>query len=701
MKRKDLIEIVMLFIILSILTTNDMFPNIIVVEGLEYETRYIYQEYSVNLTTDDVELGGYQSYNDNGIISYLRHPYADVRLGYRFTNITKPFTNCTLESSKVSLRKYDVGFESEETVYSTIYGLEENNPQTFTNASDFVSRPYTDQHINWNIANIFSSEWENTTDLNEIVGYLINNVWTNNTAIGFVMLSASGDDYRYCSTFDRGIAYAPKLYIVWKYQAEIKPITTLEFVKIYKGYAVYRNLTRTFSDPYFIGINYENQGFEQCTQGKTFHAQGLFWIFFYNNTDFWYVTFNEATQTLGNITLATHIAHQGSHDSGDSISIFYHEGLNIVDTAYLAQADTNSAIIYRRGTPYANGSIVWLPWSSAELGNNQRPSISVSEDGYPWIMYRDWSVSKRPFITTSDTNDGTWSVRAGFPYQLESWTTNTWNRIGTLANNTIYAMYFSANGLEGRLWNGSWGVNEDINGTASLNYGFSSIAVGNNVHAFYLDDEKKMKYTTRYYSNHSWTGHKTISIMNQTGLLAEYDFDAGAIYLTYNDANENAFYYRSINPSNRVVGNEIEWFEVPIRELQQYNNYGGSHYVSTEATIGYSTNTSSPWEMWLITKTFTSEYHYFVFEGSTLIASCFPTEEDTDDWIDDYDHKKKFEPVGDWMIFWMGMIGLLMIPLGFILFVLDMQKGEFENAFFMLMVLVIMGIGLVTVWLFG
>ena len=119
-----------------------------------------------------------------------------------------------------------------------------------------------------------------------------------------------------------------------------------------------------------------------------------------------------ATSKDGLTGWANTIIRVHTGDDGELISTWF-------DDTYVYYVLQGNPGLFRRGTFNSDGTITWtaeqslgvLIWS---------PTLCVDIDGYPWIGYRSLEGSGWARLITSDTNDGTWSTRAGFPVTLSS-----------------------------------------------------------------------------------------------------------------------------------------------------------------------------------------------------------------------------------------------------------------------------------------
>jgi hypothetical protein len=207
-------------------------------------------------------------------------------------------------------------------------------------------------------------------------------------------------------------------------------------------------------------------------QRKSFYANGLFWIFFFNGSHMVY-----STSTDG-ITWSSPIAVRPVLD-GEGFSIFF-------DGTYVHYAASYSTVLYyRRGTPNTDGSITWDTEQTAASGYTFRgPVIAIDSNGLPWIGYlRDDGANYYTFITSS-TSSPTWNTRIGHPFQLGTFSYFTARAVPVpLTGGKVYVIYNRPNA--GRLWSGSaWSSAETLD-TYTLEKSMSAIAIGDDIHYVY------------------------------------------------------------------------------------------------------------------------------------------------------------------------------------------------------------------------
>jgi hypothetical protein len=149
---------------------------------------------------------------------------------------------------------------------------------------------------------------------------------------------------------------------------------------------------------------------------NSFFAQGRHWIFYVNDdTDIVC-----GSNTSDGSALVTTEVVPTAVVTGFDFAVWYDYPTN---TFHYARIDRTGAdhINYRMGTPNANGSITWAAAEQAVLVTpgdlvTSRITISVDEDGYPWIAWVDTDGVTPAvgvvYVENSSTKNGTWTTVA-------------------------------------------------------------------------------------------------------------------------------------------------------------------------------------------------------------------------------------------------------------------------------------------------
>lgn len=198
-------------------------------------------------------------------------------------------------------------------------------------------------------------------------------------------------------------------------------------------------------DPIVAGVSTSNSALAYTIQRKSFYAQSIHWLFFYDNATGYsgkitYMMSINAIDWYNKTTLTTTVSTtQGYMFSVDT---------NGTHVAYAQCSGALGADLYfRQGAIFGNGTIVWTTEVVAKLFNNTvdnkeygtYPTICYSGNNV-WIScgYRDTvGLAYGNFVTRNSNTDGTWSTTTNFPvYPFVG---------GTVAHNTAIVSTSSNN----------------------------------------------------------------------------------------------------------------------------------------------------------------------------------------------------------------------------------------------------------------
>lgn len=337
-------------------------------------------------------------------------------------------------------------------------------------------------------------------------------------------------------------------------------------------------------------------------QRKSFYANGRFWVFYSDGTNVVYRTSTDGTSWSGKTTV------RSDCNSGEIFSIWF-------DGTYFHYAyckeEASAAIYYRRGTPNSDGTVTWsADEQTAVTGSSgvtyYQPTIATDDSGYPWIGYRYVSGStKRPYVTKSSSNTGTWSTASGFPVDLTGWNAAEWVVVPVpLTSGKMLVLYNSfGRVIYARQWTGSsWGYTSQTSsatGEGCSNY-YSAVNEGDNVHLVFANSTS-IVYTKYTYSSHSFspeTKLKTFTSQSEVPPIICRDSNTNNLYVFWaSDPTNNHIYYK------KCVGGSwdsspTDWINEATDKLTYnetltcfYNNYGA--YVG----LVYMTKQSSPYNV--------------------------------------------------------------------------------------------------------
>ena len=226
-------------------------------------------------------------------------------------------------------------------------------------------------------------------------------------------------------------------------------------------------------------------------RGEVF-VNGLHWVFYGDGTDTVYRTSADGSTWSGSTVVAAGSTSSQVYD----LSVFF-------DGTYLHYVRLDSVsydAFYRRGVLNSNGTITWSVAEQTVLtGTLQQATICVNTGGYPFITY--YGTDTTPYVIKSDTNDGTWSTQASFPYQLTATTGYAGALVVPLEDNDVYCIYArgSAADIYGKKWTDdttSWSAQGSVTGGGDPENAasFSAIANGDSIYLTYLEENEDIRY---------------------------------------------------------------------------------------------------------------------------------------------------------------------------------------------------------------
>ena len=221
------------------------------------------------------------------------------------------------------------------------------------------------------------------------------------------------------------------------------------------------------------------------------YSQGLWWVFYYDNTnEIYYKTSSDGVTWSSPTTI---YSSYGENIQG--ISVWLNDTyLNIV-MGYTTQYG-GQYVKYRKGKLNSDGTITWsADWQYvASYYAYPYGSIAVDSNGYPWIVIKKYTGGDyRADVYKSSTKNGTWTTEFSnsFGDDIDK------ACILPLTNGKMYLIYGDTeHELVGRLYDGSeWGSEETI--TTCFEYDFSAVANGDTVHLiyqYYAYEDDHIKY---------------------------------------------------------------------------------------------------------------------------------------------------------------------------------------------------------------
>lgn len=430
----------------------------------------------------------------------------------------------------------------------------------------------------------------------------------NHVKITLNFTSQEQGNYRFTFAIDKRVKDYVEKISVWRYEltyegftvvfdwSDMKDIPNLIVTHgVQDGYFWFRirkdNIPENFNyiiDPSVVGTADWDDATEYSYQRKVFYMQGLFWVFYYDGTNLVYRTSGDGESWGSSTTVRASV-------TGNDFSLYF-DGDNI---QYVFSPSGGGNLTYRVGTPQTTGSITWLSSEQQvtddDSGND--PYIACDTSGYPFIAYRNSTLTHYPYVTKSSTKNGSWTTDAGFPYQLSTLDDTDWKiSLVPLSSNKIYAIYGWGIDFNGSLYDGLWGANEQV---STISDGYfpsysSAVSTGTVIHFTYVQATPTANIKYQNYTIASgWTAeiNATTGLSGTvTGCPLSYHSENDTLYLFYGIAD--TIYYKRFNGT---WSSATTWFtDSNINEKSLTSSLeSNSGYVG----LAYVNGTGSPYDV--------------------------------------------------------------------------------------------------------
>jgi len=420
-----------------------------------------------------------------------------------------------------------------------------------------------------------------------------------------------------------------------------------------------------------VDVTNEGEAISRSFQHKLFWVHSKYWAFdFQSNLD------NNGVCIVSSDGQNWTNPIEVDADGGDGVhfSIAYDNGY-----FHFAKAPDSlniSKLCYRRALANENGTLSFTTDWQTILTNAtdvyyHGMSITVDSDGYPWIGYEycPSGAATKPYVIKSEWKNGSWSNATGFPYELSS-TLSQWSVIVTeLTASKMYVVYAKGGDIYGQLWSGSaWGSEEHLNGDTTDSWAsLSAISNGDTVHLVYRNNSDYQKY--REYQNGNW---KTEVILGTESYGA---YSEPVITVD----TENILYVFWIDETNiYMIRKRAGHWEGSAQIL--YSDYKSN---MANLHILYPMRKNSMALIWAWGNAPKSEIRFrdeFDVEWTLYEQSGLK-------WYFDR------------FTMWMGIGGFLILALGPVLVISAIKKGDWDNAFLILLGIVIFSFAFIIAWL--
>jgi hypothetical protein len=216
---------------------------------------------------------------------------------------------------------------------------------------------------------------------------------------------------------------------------------------------------------------------------QSVYAAGLYWIFSPGSQ-----TTNAVFKTSADRKVWTDPTDIGVTCTSSWDLVVWYDNTYI----HVAARSSTQQILYRRGTPNADGTMTWsAAWQTVATDADhtvghwlQMGGVTVDTTGHAYIAYRV-ELDEHLQVVKNTNTDGTWAMAAAFPYELTTFPQAACVLVPLNAG--IYATYSDADSdLSGNYYNGTtWGVKEKAVDLLGALWAFSTVEVGGTVVAVY------------------------------------------------------------------------------------------------------------------------------------------------------------------------------------------------------------------------
>ncbi len=669
-------------------------------EGYDYVGTYYIQS-QINMYSDDVISMLNIDYQASSTAIPLKSTFGDIMIGLRFNNISMP-VNTThtsiIQWAYLSLWSDQDSINPDYRSMVTLYYINQDNPNTFYNYTDLTTRPLSTVYINWDAYNLYGQKWVNTSDIKDIV--LPKIPINNNGSLGFIILSAKGNGIRHFTSWDWNPDYAPKLYICYRLY-KIKS----GYQETYKGFDIYEN--HTSLNPI---VNIEDVGYiKYCMEidGQDFDKYLIVDLSFFDT----YWSYDYFIQ-IPNGTLYSPLVGSlfKSNDRGKTwenlgafiqddewssgiCSIHYFNGtLHFVYNSMKTGYSTYTCMIYRNLTLSNSifGDSIVLKHST--LGSQGGANIAMDKLGniyVGWYGAQGGSSSTRSYFKQYNITTKNWEATYNQPLTLGK---HVWTGIECEQNHTgqnawvfvcYHHWYAGSDTVLWRLRNEtlSWSGETTLDGGAS--YVDTEMDKYNQVHT--TTYESQIIHYRKYNRN---TGMGSVLTVDSPFYYPTIGCYNNSVYIYYCKVSPKVGYYKYKLYNETTFSSRYQILDTP--------------YVNT-IPLKYFSETS-------LKEGKEDEPFYFIDDENVtcnmLKGKTYKTIEELKYWIDfclsgqstSYD---AMPYLGNWILAGMGLIGLILIPLSFIIFGLSIKSGDFMNAVYLFIILFFIGIGMVAGWLWA
>ncbi|KPJ71708.1 hypothetical protein AMJ50_01065 [Parcubacteria bacterium DG_74_3] len=355
-----------------------------------------------------------------------------------------------------------------------------------------------------------------------------------------------------------------------------------------------------------VGTTSSDEGLLGPRHWKSFYANGRYWVWYCTNGNWGYRSSTDGSSWSNFATVSGCWNTEGWHCSVFFDGTYVHWQRNNLTSGF--------DLFYQRGIPNSDGSITWSAGTQTVhngslFNRHDEGTIAVDSNGYAFIWDKHYS-SNTPYAWKNATNTGVWITDTGFPYKLNTGTTEWRGLIVPLTNGKMYAVYAVENQvIRGRLWNGSnWEAEEtnvaDYNLASVPEWGgaLSATAMGDDVYFAYLRaSTPQVRFNKRVYGTGWQTSDELVqdSVTNRSAPVITMDTSTGDSYVFWaGSPAANHIYYKRRMSWGAWDSNPVDWVDESTDGLTRNDSITG-YFKKYGSRIGlvYLTGSSSPYDI--------------------------------------------------------------------------------------------------------
>ncbi len=310
-------------------------------------------------------------------------------------------------------------------------------------------------------------------------------------------------------------------------------------------------------------------------QGQVFTANGLYWFFYFDGSNYGFRTSVDGSSWSSETTLTTSIL-KGAGDiayyvSGNSI--YYAGGKNSADKHFY----------YRYGALNSDGTITWTISESAvptTYPSVKFPSIILDSSGNIWVSLNSYNNAN--YIEVYKTSTSIWSRSLIF-----SQSGSAFSQLVPLSSGKV-ALLYPATTI--RIWNGvTW--SSPVSTSVGYHFGTSSaVAIGDTVELA-ATNKTNIYYQSFTYGNSAWSPPIELGSGNSAGISGD---GTSNLLIFYTSSNTVSFVNSSDSGSSWSAPTTISSNEANPSSIDASFNIAAPSY-SVEA--GWTSGSSSPFNL--------------------------------------------------------------------------------------------------------